>query len=401
MTNYTDEDLERMLLDSETDLAERKESLKGDAPKTIREAVCAFANDLPEHHTAGVVFIGVDDSGMPTNLNITDELLRQLADIKTDGNILPPPTLTVTKHLLRGGEVAVVKVEPSDSPPVTYKGRIYIRTGPRRAIASSQDERILNERRRSRDRPYDVHPIGGVALDELDRVRFRSEYLPLAIDPEVLQANDRSEEQRLAATKMIASVDQLDPTVLGLLVIGKSTQDFLPGAYVQFLRIQGTDLGDPIIDTENINGTIGDIIRQLDEKLIAHNRIGVDFTSGSLEKQFPSYPIVALQQLTRNAILHRSYEHTHAPVRVNWFDDRIEIQNPGGTFGQVTKENFGTGVTDYRNPNLAEAMRVLGFVQKFGVGIATARRELLQNGNPLPEFRVETNQLLVVVRSVP
>jgi ATP-dependent DNA helicase RecG len=86
---------------------------------------------------------------------------------------------------------------------------------------------------------------------------------------------------------------------------------------------------------------------------------------------------------------------------VNWFDDRIEIQNPGGTFGQVTKENFGTGVTDYRNPNLAEAMRVLGFVQKFGVGIATARRELLQNGNPLPEFRVETNQLLVVVRSVP
>ena len=99
--------------------------------------------------------------------------------------------------------------------------------------------------------------------------------------------------------------------------------------------------------------------------------------------------------------MHRTYEATNAPVRFYWYDDRIEISNPGGAFGAVTAENFGEpGVTDYRNPNLAEALRVLGFVQHFGAGIPTARRELEANGNPPPEFSVETTYVGVIVRPV-
>jgi len=89
-------------------------------------------------------------------------------------------------------------------------------------------------------------------------------------------------------------------------------------------------------------------------------------------------------------------------VRVTWFDDRIEIQNPGGPFGQVTVENFGQpGITDYRNPSVAETMRNLGFVQRFGVGIQIARRQLADNGNPVPEFTVQPNHVLVTVRRQP
>jgi ATP-dependent DNA helicase RecG len=47
ITPYTDEDIERMMADTESDLAERKESFRGSAPESVREAVCAFANDLP------------------------------------------------------------------------------------------------------------------------------------------------------------------------------------------------------------------------------------------------------------------------------------------------------------------------------------------------------------------
>ncbi len=76
-----------------------------------------------------------------------------------------------------------------------------------------------------------------------------------------------------------------------------------------------------------------------------------------------------MQQLVRNAVLHRTYETTNAPVRVYWYSDRIEIHSPGGLYGQVNPENFGQPqVTDYRNPLLAEAMKALGFVQRFGVG---------------------------------
>lgn len=399
MNPYTDEELETLLAAPESDLVERKQSFRGDAPNTVRQAVCAFANDLPGHARPGVVFIGVHDDGRPAGLVVDDELLRALSDIKSDGNIVPPPTLIVERRILRGAELAVVTVAPADAPPVRYKGRIWVRVGPRRAIATLQDERILNERRRHRDRPFDIQPVRGATLADLDLDRFEREYLPAAVAPDVLADNDRTTEERLAALKMVSSFDAPVPTVLSVLVLGKSPRDFLPGAYVQFLRIQGGSLADPVIDEQLIDGPLLDIARLLDEKLTAHNWVAVDFTSGTTEQRRPMYPPAALQQLTRNALLHRTYEGTHAPVRVTWFDDRVEVLSPGGPFGAVTIENFGQPyLADYRNPNLAEAMRVLGLVQRFGAGIAIARKTLHDNGNPPPEFTVTATHVLVSLR---
>jgi len=130
----TNQELEELLNDTETDRAERKESFKGDLPKKAHQAVCAFTNDLPNHNQPGILFIGVKDNGEPVGLDVTDQRLRSLADMKTDGNILPLPVLSVEKRTLKGAEIAVVTVMPSDMPPVKYEGRIWIRTSPRRSI---------------------------------------------------------------------------------------------------------------------------------------------------------------------------------------------------------------------------------------------------------------------------
>jgi ATP-dependent DNA helicase RecG len=395
----TDQELELLLRDIESDAVERKESLGGDARDTIRQAICAFANDLPDHRIPGVVFVGARDDGSCTGLPITDELLRTLADMKTDGNILPIPSLSVERKKLAGGEVAVVTVQPSDAPPIQYKGRIWVRTGPRRGIASAQDERILNEKRRYRDLPFDLHPIQHAKLEDLNRRLFEEDYLPSAFAADILEKNDRSYEQRLATCRMIQGVDQPIPTVTGCLVLGKLTRDLIPSAYIQFLRIDGTALSDPIKDAEDVDGPLGQIISRLDQKLEAHIQTAVDLTSGPVEIRKPDYPLAALHQLARNAIMHRTYESTNAPVRITWFNDRIEIQNPGGPFGQVTKENFGRpGVVDYRNPHLAEAMKVLGYVQRFGVGIQLAQESLRKNGNPPAKFTVEDTFVHVEIR---
>ena len=124
-----------------------------------------------------------------------------------------------------------------------------------------------------------------------------------------------------------------------------------------------------------------------------------DITAQPVEAHKPDYPIVALQQLARNAVLHRNYEGTNAPARIYWFSDRVEILSPGGPFGQVTPTNFGNpGMTDYRNPHLAEVMKNLGYVQRFGIGIQVARRELERNGNPPLDFIVEDTHVLAIVR---
>ncbi len=399
MRYFTDAELLQIIEFDETDCVEFKESLSGSAPTEIRKAICAFANDLPNYEKPGFVFIGVKDDRTIVGLSVTNELRRQLADMKTDGNIVPPPSLTVEKRLLQGKEVAVVKVEPSDSPPVRCRGAIHIRIGPRRGIATAQDERILNEKRRYKDIPFDLQPIPTSGVSDLNLIQFEHEYLTQAVDSDILEANERTLEEQLAVTKMIASVDEPFATVMGILVLGKNPQDFLPGAYVQFLRIDGNDLTDEILDDEAIRGTISDQIRRLDDKLIAHNRIAVDITSGPLEKRTALYPISALQQITRNAIMHRIYEGTNAPIHVYWFNDHIEILSPGSTYGAITVENFGQPhLVKYRNPNLAEAMKTLGYVQKFGVGIQIAKNRLKEAGHPEPEFEILDNFVRVSIK---
>lgn len=399
LKNLNRNTLNQLLREGESDRIEFKRSLGGDAPKRIRQAICAFANDLPNHRQPGFVFVGVEDDGTLLGLSVTDELLRQLADMRTDGNILPPPSMTVEKRSLSGGDIAVVTVLPSDSPPVRYDGRVHIRTGTRRDIANTQDERILNEKRRHGEIPFDIHPIPTAMLNDLNLTQFSNEYLPQAFAREVLESNQRSVEEQLAATKMIATAEESMPTILGMLVLGKRTLDYLPGAYVQFLRFDGSDPTDPISDEEAFSGTIADVLSRLDDKVRVHNRTSVDFASGPIERRTSTYPIEAIHQITRNAVMHRSYEGNNAPIRVYWYDDRIEIISPGGVFGSVNQDNFGSpGFTAYRNPNLAEAMRTQGFVQRFGLGIPLAKKLLREAGHPEIQFDVDLYNVLVTIR---
>ena len=90
---------------------------------------------------------------------------------------------------------------------------------------------------------------------------FEEEYLPR------LEQNDRSTIERLATMKMLASADDPRPTIYGILVLGKHPRDYLPGAYVQFLRIAGTALDCPIVDEHLFDGPIGTLIGGFEDKL--------------------------------------------------------------------------------------------------------------------------------------
>ena len=399
MIRYSDAQLETLLDDIESDRCERKHSITGKIPDDVKQAICAFANDLPGHRQPGILFIGACDDGSPSGIAVTDRRLREFGGIPSEGHILPLPTMTVEKRHLKGSDMIVVSVMPSDMPPVRYKGRIWIRIGPRRAIASAQQERILNERRRHQDQPFDLYPYPRAQLDDLARVVFEHEYLPAAIAPDVLAANDRTYAERLASCRMIASPQDTTPTVLGLLTLGKRPQDFLPGAAIQFLRIDGVELSDAVSDEARIGGSLSEMLRRIEEKVAAHNRVAVDIASTPTHIRTWHYPPVALQQIIYNAVLHRTYESTHAPVRVHWFDDRVEVISPGGPYGNVTVENFGEpGITDYRNPHIAEVLKTLGFVQAFGRGIATARKALQEQGLPDADFQVSSSAVYCIMR---
>lgn len=193
----SDAELAALAADLECDYVERKAALT-DKDK-IGQAICAFANDLPERARPGVLLIGVHDDGRPADLSITDKLLQELADYRDQGRILPLPVMSVERRQIHGVEVVLIAVQPSRVPPVRYRGQIWIRVGPRRALASAEEERRLTERRRHFDLPFDARPVSGATVEDLDQTLFVREYLPAAIDPDILAQNGRTPVEQLAS----------------------------------------------------------------------------------------------------------------------------------------------------------------------------------------------------------
>ena len=394
MSPLDERELDRLRVDLESDRVERKESA-ADANK-LRRNICALANDLPGHGLPGVVFIGVEDDGSCAAISIDGRLLTKLAGMKDDGTIMPIPSLVVQKHILSGCEVAAIVVEPSRSPPVRYRGRVWVRVGPTVRQATPEEEQRLTERRLAGACPFDQQPAPHATVETLDLGYIEAQYLPHAVAEEVLEANERSLVQQLESLRLLVGGT---PTYGAILGFARDPQWSVPGARVQFLRIDGTEITDPIRDQKALTGRLEDVLRQLDELLKLNISVRTEVATVSRELRAPDYPVAALQQLARNAVMHRSYEGTNAPVQVYWYSDRVEIRSPGGLYGRVTQESFGTGAVDHRNPLVAEIMHHLGFAQRFGLGIPLARRGLEENGNPEPHFDFEPTHVVVTVEA--
>ncbi len=380
-----DEELIRLIEGGESDRVEFTGAVK-DLDK-LRKAICAFANDLPRHEKPGILFVGLEDDGRCADVVVDDELLQKLGGLRGDGKILPFPVMEVAKRNLGGCDVAVIQVAPSDNPPVKMDGRCWIRTGPRRAQANPEEERRLTEKRRWGNVPYDMQGVAGATVeDDLDVQRFRNEYLPATVSPEVLAQNERDEREQMKALRLVTRDGT--PTVTAILMLGKNPRIWFPGAYIQFVRYDGEEIPSPIVDQSELKGALPDQLREVDQLLKLQVSTVLDTREDrNIEK--PDYPLEALRELVRNAVIHRNYQNSNTPVRITWFNDRVQISSPGSVYGEVTKQNFGKpDVTSYRNPSIAEAMKSQGFMERFGRGIPTARRALAENGNPPPDFAV-------------
>jgi len=387
----TTEEVEKLIADLESDRIERTVSVN-DTDKFC-QAVCAFANDMPNHRKPGYLLVGVSDDGKIAGINVDDRLLKNLAGLRSDGNIQPLPTIFVAKHSVAAAELAIVEVQPSHLPPVRYKGRVWIRVGPRRATASEQEERILSERRTARMLTPDATPLQEARISDLSLALFAA-YREAAVDREVIESNHRSIEEQLASLRFF-DLDRGCPTLAGVLMFGKNPRYFLPGAYVQYLRLPGASLTDAPEDEAEISGDLPSVLRELDTRIRVNIQTTVVPVSALREQTVSTYPKDAVRELLLNAILHRDYL-SNTPVKFYWYSDRLEVHNPGGLFGEVTLDRL-TRRTSYRNPVVAEVLKTLGYVNRYGRGIQRAQDALAANGNSPAIFDADERSFVAVI----
>ena len=360
------------------------------------EAICAFANDFPNGGQPGYLLVGVNDDRTASGLTVTDRLLRRLSDLRSNVNLEPLPAMSVQKHTLPDGEIAVVEVLPSDLPPVRYKGRVWIRVGPSRRGANQQEERTLVERRTALQRPFDIRPCHGCTLDDLVLDLFSVTYLPAAVDREVIAENQRDVPEQMASLRLYDLAADC-PTNAAALLFAKDPLRWIAGAYVQFVRWAGTTMADDPISAKSFSGDLLTVLREVASFVELRTESYPVAETPFRERPEIDYPPVAVREILMNAIMHRTYE-SNAPVQFYWYKDRIDIQSPGGLYGMASPENFPRQ-TDYRNPVIAEAMATLGYVNHFGRGVIRAQQALRRNGNPAASFTFDPSHVLVTIGS--
>lgn len=382
----TREQLEHLMTDLESESVERTRAF--DKVDKMGQAICAFANDLPGRGTPGYLLLGVENDGRVSGKRIDDDHLTALGGWKTEGNLLPPPAMALDVFHLDAGDVVVITVFPSAYPPIRYQGQVWVRIGARKALANEEDIHLLEERRQRTGIRFEEQPCRTATLEDLDVDIFRNLYLPRAIQAEVIEDDVRPVQEQLAALRFFDRARQL-PTNLGMILFGRHPEMHIPSAYLQYVKFSTSDNAGEILAEHAYKGPLLQTITELNGFV----RVGIASPrpvriSALQEETVSTYPDWSIRELLLNAIIHRDYQIGNAPIKFyDYNGKRLEISNPGGLYGQANPENFPY-VNDYRNPLLAEAMKVMGYVNKYNRGIAKVKVELEKNGNPPPVFDV-------------
>lgn len=108
-----------------------------------------------------------------------------------------------------------------------------------------------------------------------------------------------------------------------------------------------------------------------------------------------SYPEKALREAVLNAIEHANYFFL-SNIKVEFFDDRVEISNPGDFYGGLTLNQALHGKQSFRNPKLVYVLDKLHFVENYATGVETIFK-LYEDFEKKPVFDISNTHTMVAL----
>lgn len=112
-------------------------------------------------------------------------------------------------------------------------------------------------------------------------------------------------------------------------------------------------------------------------------------------KELVAYPEKALREAVLNAIEHANY-FFRSNIKIEFFEDRLEILNPGNFYGGITLEQAKHGVQSFRNPKLVYVLDKLGFVENYATGIETIFKTY-ESEELNPSFKISETHTSVIL----
>jgi len=286
----------------------------------------------------------------------------------------------------------VIEVETSEQVHANRRDEVFLRVGDEnRRLTFAQRQELLYDKGQA---TYESTLVSGARRDDLDEGLLRS-YADAVNHPEP--------DRLLAARGLLTRDGQL--TVAAVLLFAAHPQTWLPEASVRVLRYRGTERGtgarQQLLDDVRIEGPIP---RQLTEARQAiFDRLPTRralAATGRFER-VGLVPQDAWLEAVVNAVTHRSYSISGDHVRVEIFDDRVEVESPG-RFPGIADTGDPLRITRFaRNPRMARVCADLHFGQELGEGIRRMFEEMRLAGLADPAYHQTAGSVRVSLTSVP
>ncbi|PAT36217.1 helix-turn-helix domain-containing protein [Vandammella animalimorsus] len=360
--------IEQLLLQPEGKTLEFKRDLS--SPRNALKTLVAFANSA-----GGRLVIGVDDArqvtGVAEPLDEEERICNLIAD-----SIAPRLVPQVELASIDGRTVLVVEVFPSNSRPHYLKSLgpqqgVYVRLGS--SSRQAGPELVAELGRAAQGVVFDELPMPELGPQDLDLQAAQRWFGPRRI----------LDEKALTTLKLLRHEQgRLVPTQGAVLLFGKTRAQYFPDAWVQCGRFRGRDKVE-IFDQTEIHEHLPDAVTAIELFLKKHAFKSAQF-GAMRRKDVWSIPLGMLREAIVNALVHSDYSQRGTPIRVAFFDDRIDIESPGLLLPGMTVEDMKNGVSRIRNPVIARVFRELQLIEQWGSGVRRIFADAAEQGLPEP-----------------
>ncbi|MBF0264495.1 MAG: putative DNA binding domain-containing protein [Gammaproteobacteria bacterium] len=360
----------QLLQQSEGKQLEFKHDLS--SPKPIMKTLTAFANTA-----GGTLIIGITDSGEVTGVENPLDEEERLCSLIAD-SIAPRIVPTIEMVTVEGKTLLMIEVFLSGTRPhfiksIGHENGTYVRLG---STNRQADNDLIGELQRGLSRvSFDSMPMPHLSQDDLD-------INAIAEDFSNKQINDKS----LQSLRILTTAQgKLVPTQGGILLYAKDRRFHFDDAWIQCGRFIGNDKAD-IFDQIDIVDPLPKAVDSIMLFLKKHAMRGADF-SEIRRKDIWSIPIEIMREVVVNALVHADYSHRGTPIRIAFFDNRIEVESPGILLPGLTIDDMKQGVSQIRNPVIARIFKELDLIEQWGSGIPGIFKKAQEDKLPEPVIK--------------
>jgi predicted HTH transcriptional regulator len=269
------------------------------------------------------------------------------------------------KHIIH------IRIYRGSTPPYYLKseGKLkgtYIRVGSNNRLA---DESIIADLERNRRNvSFDCEIVLDKTIEELDIERFRHLYKA--------KTGDTLDIQVLRKLELVKKEQEREYPTNALVLFSDDALRFImfPNAKIECARFKGNGT-EEFIDQKSITVYIGAQAEEAYNFVLRHINKGA-MVKGVYTISRWEYPIKAIREIIRNAVVHRQYSLTGKDIKVAIYDDMVEITSPGLLPPSIDYADMGSRQSDARNKVIAPVFKRLGIIDQWGNGLKLVAEEM-------------------------